>query len=609
MIAATRRAGLIGATSLLMIALSGNAAAHPISITQTSVYLTRTHATARIDVLLEDLFLFHQLAPNSEDVLERGVIERGIELHRQFLQDRFEITDARGTRYVPQSVNAVAADVPQNGVPLPELMAHQLTFELQFTFAAAPDVLTFTQRFTDEAAVLPSEMKLRVTQENAGAPFEHTLLPHNPWSLRINWDNPPLSPEASNQEREDWAARERQSLLGITSFSGVYSFLYVEDFEVRHEILIPVLTLAGEVAMPDDSSAILDIDEQTSLRQSIAQYFAAGNPLGIDDRESRPAVQRCEIFGLNLTDFAQPTEPGPIPLANARAGIILIYRTASPPKRLRLTWDRFHDGLLGVSTAVIAGDQVSRHKLGRLGNRNVLNWERPPDATDPAPLQPVVVRPIEIPETHIPWLSGTISVVCIGVGLIAIARRSIPVAAFAICLLAGSVLTWPGPFCLISVPSPNLQKLTDDEAIRIFRQVHRNTYRSFNRRDEESVYDALALSVDGRLLETIYIETRRSLAMEEQGGPSARIDDVELVSVRRNGEGSHKPSEFEVSCRWNLAGTIEHWGHIHRRRNQFDADFVVTCADGAWKLTEIELRNERHLDTKVTIRSGTPAAR
>ena len=59
-------------------------AAHPISITRASVYLTRESADVRIEVFLEDLYLFHQLKPNREDFLDLSVIRQGIELHEQF---------------------------------------------------------------------------------------------------------------------------------------------------------------------------------------------------------------------------------------------------------------------------------------------------------------------------------------------------------------------------------------------------------------------------------------------------------------------------------------------------------------------------------------------
>ena len=166
-------------------------ASHPISLTRASIYLTREAAEVRIEVFLEDLYLFHQLQPNREDFLNLSVIRQGIQLHEQFLSERFEITDVQGNRFESQSVSVAPYDLPAEGVPLSDLMGHQLVFDLQYNFDQPPEFLTFTQMFTDEEAILPSETKLEIKQQGGGALVEHTLLPHEPYSIRVNWENPP----------------------------------------------------------------------------------------------------------------------------------------------------------------------------------------------------------------------------------------------------------------------------------------------------------------------------------------------------------------------------------------------------------------------------------
>ena len=42
----------------------------------------------------------------------------------------------------------------------------------------------------------------------------------------------------------------------------MYSFLYIEDFQVRHEILIPLLTLEQSVLLARDEDEFLDLAEQ-----------------------------------------------------------------------------------------------------------------------------------------------------------------------------------------------------------------------------------------------------------------------------------------------------------------------------------------------------------
>ncbi len=62
-------------------------AAHPVSLTRTFVFVARARATARIEVFLEDLFLFHDLQPNDQDFLDLDELRRGIELHKKFVAE------------------------------------------------------------------------------------------------------------------------------------------------------------------------------------------------------------------------------------------------------------------------------------------------------------------------------------------------------------------------------------------------------------------------------------------------------------------------------------------------------------------------------------------
>ncbi len=574
--------------------------AHPVSITRTSVYVTRQHAAARIEILLEDLYLFHQLQPNREDVLEREVLRRGIALHEQFLRERFEIADVEGRRYEPTSIAVVSADLPEDGVPLAELMSHQLTFELRFDFPVRPDVLMFAQRFTDEAAVLPSEMHLRVTQESAGAPFEHTLLPHEPYSLRINWDNPPLSPEASAREQADWLARERDSLLGITNYGSVYSFLYIEDNEVRHEILAPVMTLAEDLSLPGDDDGVLDVNEQHAARTPIANYFADGNPVTINGKARQPVVQRCEFHGLDMTDFARPSQPRPVPLANARVGIILSYPIESAPTQLQMTWNRFSDRVLGVTAVVIAGNEITRTKLSRLGNRNVLNWKRTEAVRERQPPQSIAVEWTKRPAPAGPWLSFVMGLAGAVTALAALVRQSSIAGKSAAALLASAVVMWSATGWQQPALPASHATLSESQCRQVFRQLHTNTYRAFEYRTEDSIYDALAHGVEGDLLREIYLEIRRGLATEEQGGASARIDAVEIVEMQPAEDVADVPS-FGIRCRWNVTGTIEHWGHLHRRTNQYAAHFVVSPISGFWKLAAMDVFHEQHLEAQTTV--------
>src|SRR5262245_47029991 len=70
--------------------------AHPVSMTETTIYVQREKVTATIAVFVEDLYLFQRLKPNQNNRLEPADIEKAKEEHGQFLLQRFVVRNAAG---------------------------------------------------------------------------------------------------------------------------------------------------------------------------------------------------------------------------------------------------------------------------------------------------------------------------------------------------------------------------------------------------------------------------------------------------------------------------------------------------------------------------------
>ena len=52
---------------------------------------------------------------------------------------------------------------------------------------------------------------------------------------------------------------------------------------------------------------------------------------------------------------------------------------------------------------------------------------------------------------------------------------------------------------------------------------------------------------------------------------------------------------FRATSTWNVAASVGHWGHIHQRRNRYVAELTVEPVDGVWKITSLELIEEKRL--------------
>ena len=83
-------------------------------------------------------------------------------------------------------------------------------------------------------------------------------------------------------------------------------------------------------------------------------------------------------------------------------------------------------------------------------------------------------------------------------------------------------------------------------------------YRAFDFREEDDVYDKLAISVDGDLLVDVYLQNRKSMQIQRAGGAQARVREVELLKVKKRTERRHAAV---VRClpqrgaRWGPSGT------------------------------------------------------
>ena len=118
-------------------------------------------------------------------------------------------------------------------------------------------------------------------------------------------------------------------------------------------------------------------------------------------------------------------------------------------------------------------------------------------------------------------------------------------------------------------------------------------YRAFDVRDEDRVYDRLAMSVTGHQLSQIYLENRRALEFENRGGVRAYVDEVDILSVNRVKRAAD--DGFTADAAWTVSGSVSHFGHTHYRRNRYHA-LVTFVMDGAsWKIKAIELLEEKRL--------------
>ncbi len=597
----------VGALICLMLSIAGLpvTAAHPISVTETSVFVAQTRAIVRIQLYAEDLMLFQDLTPDEQDVISPADLERGLQQHGAFLLEKVTLRNAAGETYPGSVTDVKPFKIPPEGIPVSELMLHTATYELEFPFAEPPEYLTMQQDISDPNFIFPSEMQLSVHQTGTDLTYSDGLKAGATVTLRFDWDSVPLGDSASEEDWEKWFEKQREATLGITSYSSIYSFIYIEPAEIRHEVLIPLASLKTVIPVRSRDPSFLEIEEQDAVREEIRGWLKDRNPTTINGNPIAAEVSRVDFYALDLKDFAGRAEPRRISLASGRVGVILTYRPSEDTVReATLTWDRFHAAIGKIQSVVIAhSDQMERFEFSKFnkGPMNVFSWTCPPERL-PAPIVAVDAVVAAKPVLQIPVAALVLTLVAGAFGILSHHRRK-SILIVALLLLAGVSAAWTP--VTMAHPWRKPPEISNEEAVEIFRRLHQGTYRALDFGSENRIYEVLETTVDGPLLEELYLQLRQSLEIREQGGAVARVSSVrhgQTSRAARVPDGPEWPG-FQITADWTVTGTVEHWGHIHERSNQFAADFFVEPRGGKWKVTRMDIRNQQQLSGKTTLRS------
>lgn len=585
---------------------------HPVSVVEADIYVNRAQTTMRLKCFAEDLELLQGVEALEDGFYDSEELLDATKDHAEYLAERITIRDANGNLFQPKITEIIDIEIPEEGIKAGMLMNYPMGFEIEFKYDEPPEFITIQQNMVAEGALLPSELKILLKQAGSDTPYMHMMKPGAPETFRFDWDKPILSTDASEKEWEVWFEEQREKNLGITSYSSVYSFIYITAHEVRHEILIPLATLATLMEIDRRDESFLDIDEQAAAAKKIEDFFSIGNPVLIDSVEVQPVFDRVDFYGLDLRDFAVQAEKRKISMANGRVGVIMSYSTKGAPTEVEVTWDKFNNAIKSVDTVVFAYDQIEKTQFSMFLENNTFQWiapERKPlpaivDVSSTVDLKSLKPSLIQLPAVAA-ILTGLALIFLIASYLFKLNLKIASIGAVLIVITGLGVFR----FAAVDIPNPLAEKpkfdLSNEDATQVFAQLHKNMFRAFDYQDESDVYDALSKSVDGELLRQLYLDINQSLKVKEQGGAIARVNEVNLLEGQKSSSSINPDDElpeFEYACKWNLIGTIEHWGHIHERENKYDANFRIQLKDDAWKITEMQVNNEEQGVVKTSLR-------
>jgi hypothetical protein len=327
--------------------------------------------------------------------------------------------------------------------------------------------------------------------------------------------------------------------------------------------------------------------ERPEVLKRLAEFLKHRARVTIDGEQPEPILDRIHFLkrGLRMTRVVTPDEP--VDGTNAIIGAIFVYPVDDIPHDVRLTWDLFDDRITRVPAS--ATDEAGPMPSFLTPDDPELHWV---NYLKRGALPSVLE--VAVPQSNLSLPAALLIAILLALGLLIVAarRRSWALGLAALAMVGGGWLA--PPIRPIKVPVPaSVRPPSSDEVAPTIHALLYNVYRALDFRQEEVVFDRLAQSLSGDVLERVYLEMRKGLRLENQGGARVHVREVELLEVT-----PQEPTEagaLRYRTRWNATGSVGHWGHTHLRTNSYDALMTLDRIGDQWKIADIDILEEQRV--------------
>ncbi len=571
------------------------------------IHIYKDHVKVELEIFVNDIITFDRLIPDeylqginvkrpSHDVRMRRFSSEDLQMLADGSQRLIATLKRIEPRLRKERPSPYAGKInPYTGqiIPGPPEDKRVIYVELTYPFTQRPRSLTIIPPL-DENGI--SKVPIGFITYHEGVQVIDFRFLGQPVHLKLDWDDP-------------WYSEFEEKNLKRWQRGSVMSFLYVEPLEVRHEVLARVKDLEAWLDLGLRGDQFIEPDENEPLKERIGEFFLKQEAVTIDGKRLQPILDRTAFVKYTVMGSTFLEQPERIPINTAMIGVIITYLTDEIPREVRVQWDLWSDRIQQVPTDTI--DPAGPFPSFVTPDDNVQVWNNYLKTYQP----PTVVR-IDLDESLTTMKVPLASALCF-LALIPlvwlITKRKGRAEPFALHLALAVVLVVAAlflrPFLHVSVARPTAiaPSLTEEQATAVLDSLLRNTYRSFEFRGEEAVYDKLATSVSGDLLADIYLMNRRSLAVTQAGGAQARVTDIEIEEVKVE-TLSDPPLAMLYRARWTAEGSVNHWGHIHTRKNLYEAHITVEPVDGAWKIMALQILDEQRIDPYALQPASPPSA-
>jgi len=512
----------------------------------------------------------------------KGLINGDEDEREEYLRNIYKILDEKGN-IIKGNVNIVETrkrverpspfkKYPGNKKPS-DLVKY---VEIEYRFNKKPVSLTFNPPVDEKGTIWA----------NIGFIVYHKLIPVIDFrflapnlKLNLDWNDP-------------WYSKFENRTLKRHHESSLMSFLYIEPFEVRHEILLRLKDMENWIDLGIKDSDKIDLEQQQIIKQKLAEFFLKRNELKIDGQVAKPIVDRVQFVQANLMGIQVLENEESIDYLSSLVGIILAYVTDGIPNEVSVDWDMFSEKIQRIPTNAI--DPAGPFPSYVLPDDNVVVWKNFLKNYKIPEVSAVMIDESKL-KIMVPVISTFLLLFLLTYVYVQWKRLRDKKSVYYVCVVGIVFIVLSIPFFNVSINNPLLSysNLNKRDSEFLINNLLKNVYRSFDFKNEEDIYDKLAVSLDGDLLRDIYIQTKKGMEIVKQGGARAKVKSVELK------EFSSKPLQgefgYQYHCIWDVSGTVEHWGHRHVRTNQYEANLIIKPIENRWKITDIDLIEEKRI--------------
>lgn len=423
--------------------------------------------------------------------------------------------------------------------------------------------------------------KYIITVSHQGLPvIDHGVLT-SAEPLQLDWNDP-------------WYSHFTNPTLQRGHSDPIMAFLYIEPQHIKSEIIVRVKELANWTNLKLRDKSMIYPDEFSAIKQKAAQFLLEKNRVTTGDiMSSAPIIDRVDYIRMGASDIQAYDPQQAQKQVSTLIGVSIIHSISEIPVKIQWHWELFNEDIQRV--AIRAYDPAGLFDSYVTPTYPVFEWENMLSDIDlPALENKPIVKAVIIDSPHSTEryyaLLALLGFIVLFIISYKYTRPALRKYTHSVLLIAALALTYN----LIKTGKLNLKqaRLTDQQAKPILNQLLWNIYQAFEATDEVSTYDQLSYSISGDLIETLYLQNRKSFLVQDGG--QSKTDGIEIQRI------SQLPATLDTGylfdCEWLVTGEVIHWGHQHRRDNVYHAIIKVLPIDSEWKITELESIGQQRVD-------------